>query len=96
LAGRFRRSERRDERARDDVTLRNLPLVVSNVGHVARNRTAKLQRRARQMVLRGMKSVRKTAKRVRASMWAAVTSGRDAGRHGIGGQDRARVGRDQR
>jgi hypothetical protein len=51
------------------VTLRNLPLVVSNVGHVARNRTAKLQRRARQMVLRGMKSVRKTAKRVRASMW---------------------------
>jgi hypothetical protein len=67
------------------VTLRNLPLVVSNVGHVARNRTAKLQRRARQMVLRGMKSVRKTAKRVRASMWAAVTSGRDAGRHAYTG-----------
>ena len=67
------------------MTLRNLPLVVSNVSHVAWNRTAKLQRRARHVVLRGLKSVRKTAKSVRASMWAALTSGRDAGRHAYTG-----------
>src|SRR5262245_22601526 len=59
----------------------SLRQAITNIGHVAWNRVAKVQRQLTHRALRAIKSVRETAKSTRASARGTVHAGRDAGAH---------------